>query len=66
MGAGGADLAAHAQSAFMTGLTHGLGVGALALALGAAFVAVRAPGRAESTANAGIARRTPSEEPQLA
>src|SRR3954447_25241673 len=57
LGAGGGDLIAHAQAAFMEGLSEGLAVGAAVLALGAVFVALRAPGRAESTANAGLAPR---------
>jgi len=52
LGARGEALVAHAETAFMTGLTRGLLAGAVALALGAAFVALRAPGRAESRANA--------------
>jgi Major Facilitator Superfamily len=66
LGAGGDQLIAHAQTAYMDGLSRGLGVGALALALGAIFVALRAPGRAESTANAGVAAHPGSEEPALA
>ncbi len=65
LGAGGDELIAHAQTAFMDGLSRGLGVGAVALALGALFVALRAPGRAESTANAGVAHPG-AEEPALA
>jgi predicted MFS family arabinose efflux permease len=61
LGAGGDDLITHAQTAFMDGLSRGLGAGAAALALGALFVALRAPGREESTANAGLAPRVGSE-----
>ena len=42
----------HAQTAFLHGFTHGLIGGAAVLLLGALFVAVRAPGRAESRSNA--------------
>jgi EmrB/QacA subfamily drug resistance transporter len=66
LGAGGGDLIAHAQAAFMEGLSQGLAVGAAVLALGAVFVALRAPGRAESTANAGLAPRAGSEQPSPA
>jgi EmrB/QacA subfamily drug resistance transporter len=52
LGAEGQQLVAHAQSAFMTGFNHSLLAGAIALLLGAAFVALRAPGRAESSENA--------------
>jgi EmrB/QacA subfamily drug resistance transporter len=52
LGAQGAGLVTVAQSAFMDGLTLSMVVGATVLALGAAFVALRAPGRAESRANA--------------
>jgi hypothetical protein len=58
LGAQGAGLVTAAQSAFMDGLTLSMVVGATVLALGAAFVALRAPGRAESRANAeSTARR---------
>ncbi len=53
LGAQGAQLVATAQSAFMDGLTLSMMVGAAVLAVGAAFVALRAPGRAESRTNAG-------------
>ena len=53
LGAQGAGLVTAAQAAFMDGLTLSMVVGAIVLALGAAFVALRAPGRAESRANAG-------------
>src|SRR5262249_27169277 len=52
LGPRGHELVAHAESAFLVGLRHGLLGGAAALLLGAFFVAVRAPGRAESRANA--------------
>ncbi len=42
----------HAQTAFLHGFTHGLIAGAALLLLGALFVAMRAPGRAESRSNA--------------
>ncbi len=49
-----------------TASAAGSTAGAIMLALGAAFVAWRAPGRAESTANAGLATGSRSEEPSLA
>ena len=52
LGAQGAQLATAAQSAFMDGLTLSMLVGAAFLVMGAVFVALRAPGRAESRANA--------------
>ena len=52
LGAEGAGLVASAQSAFTDGLTLSMIVGAAILALGAVFVALRAPGRAESRENA--------------
>jgi EmrB/QacA subfamily drug resistance transporter len=55
LGTSGDALVAHAESAFMSGLTLALLVGAVVLALGAVFVALRAPGRAESRANAVVA-----------
>ncbi len=51
-GAQGAELVAAAQSAFMDGLRLSMIVGAALLLVGAAFVAFRAPGRAESRRNA--------------
>jgi EmrB/QacA subfamily drug resistance transporter len=60
MGAQGAHLVASAQSAFMDGMTLSMLVGAAFLAVGAAFVALRAPGRRESKGNAGV---TPAERP---
>jgi hypothetical protein len=59
MGAQGAHLVASAQSAFMDGMTLSMLVGAAFLAVGGAFVALRA-GRRESRANAGVA---PAERP---
>jgi len=53
LGPRGHELAVHAQSAFLDGLSRGLLGGAAALVVGAVFVALRAPGRAESRANAG-------------
>jgi EmrB/QacA subfamily drug resistance transporter len=52
MGPGGQALADHAQNAFVHGFSRGLAGGVVVLLLGAVFVAVRAPGRAESRANA--------------
>ena len=46
------QLLLHAQTAFLHGFTRGLVGGAALLLLGALFVAVRAPGRAESRSNA--------------
>ena len=66
LGASGAELITQAQTAFMDGLSRGLGAGAIVLVLGAIFVALRAPGRAESTANAGVAAHPGSETPSLA
>ncbi len=61
LGAQGQLLILHAQRAFVDGLTTSLLAGAAVLLLGAAFVAVRAPGRAESRANAGL-EATPALE----
>ena len=55
LGAQGTALVAAAQSAFMDGLTLSMLAGAAILLAGAAFVALRAPGRAESRANAEAA-----------
>jgi EmrB/QacA subfamily drug resistance transporter len=52
LGPQGHQLVLHAQTAFLHGFTHGLIGGAALLLLGAAFVAVRAPGRSESRSNA--------------
>jgi EmrB/QacA subfamily drug resistance transporter len=50
---GAHDLVTHANSAFVHGVGLALLTGAAALLAGAAFVALRAPGRSESRANAG-------------
>ena len=52
LGPQGQQLVLHAQAAFLHGFTRGLVAGAALLLLGALFVAVRAPGRAESRLNA--------------
>jgi EmrB/QacA subfamily drug resistance transporter len=52
LGVQGQQLVVHAQTAFVDGFGQSLLVGAVALLLGAAFVALRAPGRAESNENA--------------
>ena len=52
LGPQGQQLLLHAQTAFLHGFTRGLVGGAALLLLGALFVAVRAPGRAESRSNA--------------
>jgi DHA2 family integral membrane protein (MFS transporter) len=52
------DLVAHANSAFVHGISLALVTGAAVLIGGAVFVAVRAPGRAESEANANSALPT--------
>jgi predicted MFS family arabinose efflux permease len=52
LGPQGHQLMLHAQTAFLHGFTRGLIGGAAVLLLGALFVAVRAPGRAESRSNA--------------
>ena len=52
LGPQGHQLVLHAQTAFLHGFTRGLAGGAALLLLGALFVAVRAPGRAESRSNA--------------
>jgi hypothetical protein len=54
LGAEGQQLIVHAQTAFVDGFSHSLLAGAAALVLGAAFVALRAPGRVESSENAGV------------
>ena len=59
LGAPGQQLVLAAQSAFLDGLNHALLGAAAILLLGATFVALRAPGRIESKANAG-AQATPS------
>jgi EmrB/QacA subfamily drug resistance transporter len=50
---GAPDLVGHADSAFVHGISLALVTGTAALICGAVFVAIRAPGRAESEANAG-------------
>src|SRR3954451_13365294 len=50
---GSGDLITGATSAFVHGFSVAMLVGAVVLTLGALFVAVRAPGRSESAANAG-------------
>ena len=50
---GSGDLATHANSAFVHGVSLALIAAAALLVGGAVFVALRAPGRAESEANAG-------------
>jgi EmrB/QacA subfamily drug resistance transporter len=50
---GSGDLATHANSAFVHGVSLALIAGAALLVGGAVFVALRAPGRAESEENAG-------------
>jgi EmrB/QacA subfamily drug resistance transporter len=50
---GSPELVAHASNAFVHGISLALLAGAATLAGGAIFVALRAPGRAESEANAG-------------
>lgn len=59
---GSPDLVAHANSAFVHGISLALLAGAGALIVGAVFVAFRAPGRAESEANAGL-EAAPSLQP---
>jgi len=54
LGAAGQSLAVQAQAAFMDGFGRGVLAGTIVLLAGAAFVAWRAPGRAESRANAGV------------
>jgi EmrB/QacA subfamily drug resistance transporter len=51
---GAQDLVTHANSAFVHGVSLALITGAAALVGGALFVAIRAPGRLESEANAGV------------
>jgi EmrB/QacA subfamily drug resistance transporter len=48
----GQQLVLHAETAFLNGFAQGLVAGAAVLLVGALFVAVRAPGRAESRSNA--------------
>ena len=60
LGLAGSRLIANAESAFMHGFGQACIAAVAALLLGAAFVAIRAPGRAESQANAGEPARAPS------
>src|SRR5262249_12374539 len=50
---GATDLVTHANAAFVHGISLALLAGAATLLAGAVFVALRAPGRTESEANAG-------------
>ena len=52
---GATDLVTHANNAFVHGVSLALLAGAATLIAGAVFVALRAPGRTESLANAGQA-----------
>jgi EmrB/QacA subfamily drug resistance transporter len=52
LGPQGEQFVVHAQTAFLHGFTHSLVAGAALLLIGAVFVALRAPGRAESRSNA--------------
>jgi len=63
-GARGQELIAHAQGAFVDGLSTALLVGAGVVALGAAYVALRAPGRGETPVepSPGDDRRAAAEE----
>jgi len=61
LGATGHQVIAHAEIAFVHGLSRALIAGAAVLLLGAVFVALRAPARAESRAAAG--RVTPALAP---
>jgi hypothetical protein len=65
LGAQGQQLIVHAQSAFVDGFGQSLLAGAAVLLVGAAFVALRAPGRRESSRNAGAvpARAAAAAEP---
>ena len=65
LGPQGQQLVLHAQTAFLHGFTHGLVGGAAVLLLGALFVAVRAPGRAESRSNA-TGKRIVAASPETA
>jgi hypothetical protein len=64
LGPQGHLLVVHAQNAFLDGLSRGLIGGAVALLIGALFVAIRAPGRAESRANATAESRPRLSTPQ--
>ena len=60
---GSGDLATHANSAFAHGVSLALIAGAALLVCGAVFVALRAPGRAESEENAAGTQVVPSVTP---
>jgi hypothetical protein len=60
---GASDLVTHANTAFVHGISLALLAGAAALIGGAAFVALRAPGRAESKPTPAAQRRPPSHTP---
>jgi hypothetical protein len=57
---GAHDLVTHANNAFVHGVSLALLAGAAVLLAGATFVALRAPGRAESKANAGQVQLHPA------
>jgi EmrB/QacA subfamily drug resistance transporter len=66
LGAEGQQLIVSAQAAFLDGLGKSLIAGAIALFAGAVFVALRAPGRAESRANAVSETAPPVASPEVA
>jgi hypothetical protein len=63
LGPRGDQLLLHAQAAFLHGFTRGLAAGAALLLAGAVFVALRAPGRAESRSNASGRLEAAAAEP---
>jgi EmrB/QacA subfamily drug resistance transporter len=63
---GSSELIDQASSAFVHGVDLALLAGAAVLILGAAFVALRAPGQAESKANAGAGHGDPRPASRLA